>query len=610
MQAPNAQGLAGLMSQGRAPQMSPQPQQPMPSPDKASPMAGLGSVEDRVVAYRGNPAPLQQRYAMSQDLLDLLALQKIKSEKENAARQMQLQMAQQQAAQGGEPPTIAAQREKEVMELTKNELARQRGATADQQVAQQQAMAQRMMGGVAAAPGAQSVAQPKMMATGGIVAFSGGGRNLDAARERRRAAQDALYKFGLRQRRDNPEGFRAAQEELRAAEAALKDAEQAYRTEVSAAGLDRPAMSRQDIGAAGRFQRAEDAPAAPAAPDNRALLNQADAALRAQPPAAPRPPAPAGLAGLPATPIPAAPTPAAPAAPAAPTPGTPSDPLAEALRSQSISGMNIDPAQVERERRTEIQGLMEFPEEQARRRAAIDAQRRMYEQDFDPERQRREGIKQFLINAGGRRYGTLAGGARGAMDYDTAQRKAQLERAKGLEDMEQGLFGLRRSAVEKAIASGEKGYEQSSILKRQGMETGRGVYATETQARDNALSREIEKSRIAAQNAANAVQREALSFSQMQGHLNSIVNSRARTVEAIKKRYAPQVGMIEMQLQATPNDKKLLQQLNDLQLRIDAEVDQETKLFDDAMASVESRLYGASGAGTGGYTVRKKEPTR
>ena len=67
MQAPNAQGLAGLMSQGRAPQ---QPQQQMPSPMKASPMASLGSVEDRVAAYRGNPAPLQQRYAMSQDLLD------------------------------------------------------------------------------------------------------------------------------------------------------------------------------------------------------------------------------------------------------------------------------------------------------------------------------------------------------------------------------------------------------------------------------------------------------------------------------------------------------------------------------------------------------------
>jgi hypothetical protein len=46
MQAQNAQGIMGLMAQGRAPQGAPQQQPPMPSPNKASPMAGLGSVED------------------------------------------------------------------------------------------------------------------------------------------------------------------------------------------------------------------------------------------------------------------------------------------------------------------------------------------------------------------------------------------------------------------------------------------------------------------------------------------------------------------------------------------------------------------------------------
>ena len=136
-------------------------------------MASLGSVEDRVAAYRGNPAPLQQRYAMSQDLLDLLALQKIKSEKESAVRQMQMQMAQQQAAQGEGAMTVAQQREKEVMDMTKNELAQQRGETAQQQTEQQQANMQKLMSGIARAPGAQAVAQPKMMAEGGIVAFAG-----------------------------------------------------------------------------------------------------------------------------------------------------------------------------------------------------------------------------------------------------------------------------------------------------------------------------------------------------------------------------------------------------------------------------------------------------
>jgi hypothetical protein len=101
MQMPNAtpQGLAGLMQQ--------RPQAPqMPTPGKASPMAGLGSVDDRVSAYSGNTKPLEQRYAMTQDLLDLLALQKIKSQKEAAARQMQMQMAQQNAQNGQANMTV------------------------------------------------------------------------------------------------------------------------------------------------------------------------------------------------------------------------------------------------------------------------------------------------------------------------------------------------------------------------------------------------------------------------------------------------------------------------------------------------------------------------
>ena len=88
------------------------------------------AVQSRLDAYRGNPQALAQRYQMSQDLLDLLALQKLKSEKEAAAREMQLQMAQQQ----GQPPTVAQQREQEVMNMTKQELAQQVGQVGQQQL--------------------------------------------------------------------------------------------------------------------------------------------------------------------------------------------------------------------------------------------------------------------------------------------------------------------------------------------------------------------------------------------------------------------------------------------------------------------------------------------
>ena len=108
----------------------------------------------------------------------------------------------------------------------------------------------------------QTQQQMLQAARGGIVAFSDGGSALDAARKRRQAAQEKLYTFGSRQQRANPEGFRAAQEELRAAEAALQAAQKAYASEVSAAGLDRPVTSREDIGAASRFQSSAAAPAA------------------------------------------------------------------------------------------------------------------------------------------------------------------------------------------------------------------------------------------------------------------------------------------------------------------------------------------------------------
>ena len=72
-------------------------------------------VEQRMDAYRGNPQQLQQRYGANKELLDLLALQKLTSEKQAAARDMQMQQQQQ-------PGTIAQQREQEALELTKQQM--------------------------------------------------------------------------------------------------------------------------------------------------------------------------------------------------------------------------------------------------------------------------------------------------------------------------------------------------------------------------------------------------------------------------------------------------------------------------------------------------------
>jgi len=140
-------------------------------------------VEQTADAYRGKPQLLQQKYAQNQQLIDLLALQKLKSDKENAARQISLQMGGQ-----GTPPTVAQQRESEVMDMTKQEVVEEQAGVMQNKMRQQQE-AQKKLLQAAGAPGiAGAMPQPSAgiasvpapniqgMAGGGIVAFDEGGQ--------------------------------------------------------------------------------------------------------------------------------------------------------------------------------------------------------------------------------------------------------------------------------------------------------------------------------------------------------------------------------------------------------------------------------------------------
>jgi len=170
----------------------------------------------------------------------------------------------------------------------------------------------------------------------------------------------------------------------------------------------------------------------------------------------------------------------------------------------------------------------------------------MYEQEFDPERQRREGLKQFLINAGGRRYGEFAGGARGAMAFDKDQSTARQTRLKGLEDMEQGLFGLKKGAVEGGIGAGKSAYEQGSQLKRQGMETGRGVYSTDVESRDRALNREIERMKANIQAETNNISRAGVDLSRAQSVYSNNMNKLRSLLQDMDTKFqtSPGIGML------------------------------------------------------------------
>jgi len=120
-------------------------------------------IQEKVDAYRDNPEALQKNYQMNQDLLDLLALQKIKSEKDAAARELQMSMEQ-------NPQTVAGQRGEEAIGRTKDDLVKQVGGVAQTLASRQQQNMQRTAAGVASQPA------PNMrMAGGGIVSFAPGG---------------------------------------------------------------------------------------------------------------------------------------------------------------------------------------------------------------------------------------------------------------------------------------------------------------------------------------------------------------------------------------------------------------------------------------------------
>lgn len=131
------------------------------------------TVSEKADAYRSNPQALAQRYQQNQELMDLLALQKITSEKKAAQQELEL------AAQNN-PATIAQQREQEYMAMTKQDMARQTGQIAQKQMQDKQKAVNTVadkMSGVASLP-----TQTMQMAGGGIVSFKDGGL---AQRQRR-----------------------------------------------------------------------------------------------------------------------------------------------------------------------------------------------------------------------------------------------------------------------------------------------------------------------------------------------------------------------------------------------------------------------------------------
>ncbi len=124
-------------------------------------MAGIfEEVRMRENAYANNPQALQQRYAQSQQLIDLLALQQLNNEKQAAANQIQASMQT-------NPSTVRDQLEQEALMTSRNEIISELAPGIQQRGTQMQ-----QTQGVAGMPA------PNMMraAQGGIVGYAEGGK--------------------------------------------------------------------------------------------------------------------------------------------------------------------------------------------------------------------------------------------------------------------------------------------------------------------------------------------------------------------------------------------------------------------------------------------------
>lgn len=556
-------------------------------------------VAQRVDAYRGNPQALQQKYAVSQELVDLLALQKIKSEKEAAARQMQMQMAQQQAA-NGEPPTVAEQREKEVMDMTKQEMMQQQAGIMQQKQKQQQEGMQKLAQGIAGAPGAQTAAQPQMMAAGGIVAFAGpdGSDVKDPAYE---AILQSIYR---RYPKLSDEEKRARANEVyqrqkgaldRQADAADPEAALVLGAEgdlpprtlpipgakfpPTGAGAGRGTYPGYDAEADARAKGQAQAQApAPALPDTSALKEQIEAAMQPQGQGP-------GIASLAPSTRPA---------------------YQDAPQAGGVAALlGKDPNEMARAGREESMGFLGMP--QAEREARAKQQKALADldaQQLSPERLREQQLENFLLGAAGQGSvgRALGAGGRSAVNFERSQQDAQRRRLLERQKMLRDEFDLDRGVREKSFEAGEKRFGEGAADVRAGAQLATSSRNIDAQLKNSVLTRDSAE-RIATmqaqvqQEVAQAT-REATSQAKKDNQIQRVYDYRAKSTATIRKEINEQMKAVEERAllsggKLSPADQTKLAQLknerDDLLARIEDDAD---SMLDRLMGGSKLSLVG------------------
>jgi hypothetical protein len=470
-------------------------------------------------AYRGNPGALAQNAGVPPDLIKLLALQQLKSEKEAAMRSMQMAAA----PQTNQMPTVADQREQELLDMTTQQVAQQVGGVAQQkQQSEKQNLQKLLQSGIASAPGAQAAAQPQMMAAGGIVAFAEGDPVEDPVVKRmkdllRRGASPETLRRQFS--RLSPDEFRTA----------LDAAQKAPVSPISDSAPPAPRAARPMFSTTG-------IPESSAIAEPRSPLPDYEGAVAA--------------AGLSTTP-PSSATPAEPAAPAAPafpiptSPGGMSPELRKALEQTVTSGLTPQANQLQIDAETQARRLAatdpmavaeqfraEFPQptkaELDQQQARLARRRAMLEEQYNPKQQ---GIEQLLRMGAAFSRGLTPGMAAGpsaevGLNYMAQQRAARAKAEDAIlteeeRQMESALTG-RREASKAGVKgyevgmpgqiAGSRGLADLANARRLGdasaLEAASRMLGTESAVAANRYGSELQAAVSAANNAATVAERE------------------------------------------------------------------------------------------------------
>ena len=128
-------------------------------------MANIDSqINDRMAAYAGNPQALMQRYAQTQELVDLLALQKMKNDRAAAATSIQ-------SAMQTNTNTYKNQLEQEAMQGARNDILRSMAPGIQQQGVRTAQMQNRAAMGIPTQPAPNM----RFAASGGLIGYADGG---------------------------------------------------------------------------------------------------------------------------------------------------------------------------------------------------------------------------------------------------------------------------------------------------------------------------------------------------------------------------------------------------------------------------------------------------